>query len=91
MDRTTVLAKIPTKLHASADALAAAGFDWSLILILIQKILEALLNMPKTAKAPPPGGSCDPHLANHLCCACDSACATLCACIAACEAAGCCE
>ena len=87
MDRNAVLSQIPVKHHATADALAASGFDWSLVLVLIQKILEALLSRPKAAAS----SHCDEHVKEHLRDTCDSACATLCQAVAACEAAGCCD
>ncbi len=87
MDRTTALTKIPTKWHATADAMAAEGLDWVSIILFIVKVVEQLLNRPKAA-AP---SHCDEHLKRHLCATREAACVTLCESIAACEAAGCCE
>lgn len=87
MDRTAAFAKIPSKYHPLADGLAAVGFDWVQIVLLILKVIEEILKRPKTAA---PTGHCDEHLKGHLQGTCDAACKTLCSAIAACEAAGCC-
>ena len=43
MDRTTALKKIPTSLHAVADAYAASGLSWAAIIALLLKILPDIL------------------------------------------------
>ncbi len=90
MDRAKCLAKLDQKHHAVADAMAAAGINWSAIFALLIKILPDILDLfkqPMAAAAP--GHKCPADAATHLCEARESQLTALCKVLCAEHCLGC--
>jgi hypothetical protein len=98
MQKEAALKAIRPEYHAAADGLAAAGFSWELIILILRRLAPILLDMLeeqtalKAALARAAEGrkheECSDELCHALHDAMYAACETCCAVACACEEAG---